>query len=154
RASSEENSCADPFSCAALPPLLPACRASSEENSCAEPFRCAAWPPLLAISRCFASSMEPKPRLPLAGICRLLESPVASAGINLADRIGQLSSGLLASRATTGGLRGDPVVSEPAAPVSIRPAPGPKRRRAPARQMSVGGGMALLRGDCRLPQRP
>src|SRR2546426_959244 len=28
RASSDENSCAEPFSCAALPPLLPACQAS------------------------------------------------------------------------------------------------------------------------------
>src|ERR1700730_5068244 len=109
RASSEENSCADPFSWAALPPLLPAERASSELNSCADPFWCAACPPLLAISRCFASSMEPKPRLPLTGILSppfnrtaarrgINKGPRATNGIaaiNLADTVGWLSGARL-----------------------------------------------------------
>src|SRR5436305_110524 len=109
RASSEENSCAEPFSWAALPPLLPACLASSGLNSWADPLAWAAWPPLLAISRCLNSSMEPKPRLPL-GICSLLSTgPVlgrrthqvilrfpalgtGSAAINLADMFRRVSS--------------------------------------------------------------
>src|SRR5438270_6835969 len=108
RASSEENSCADPFSCAALPPLLPACRASSEENSCAEPFRCAAWPPLLAIPAvllhpwnrslacrlpAFLASFE---RDVARDVCtkehQARDSLATIDGINLADTAGWLSS--------------------------------------------------------------
>jgi len=48
----------------AAPPFRPAMRASSEVNSCAVPFWCAAFPPLRAISRCFCGSMEENPRLP------------------------------------------------------------------------------------------
>src|SRR5438552_1198161 len=47
----------------AWPPLRPAFRASSESNSCAVPFACAAFPPLLAISRCLPRSIDAKPRL-------------------------------------------------------------------------------------------
>ena len=44
------------------PPLRPASRASSGENSCALPFSCAARPPFRAISRCFSGSMDANPR--------------------------------------------------------------------------------------------
>src|SRR5450830_878676 len=49
---------------------LPARRASSDVNSWAVPFSCAARPPSLAISRCWAGSMEAKPRL-LVSLCLL-----------------------------------------------------------------------------------
>ena len=51
------------------PPFRPALRASSADHSCAVPFACAALPPLLAISRCRAGSIEANPLLlfPLIG---------------------------------------------------------------------------------------
>ena len=54
---------------------LPARRASSDVNSCAVPFSCAARPPSLAISRCWAGSMEAKPRL-LVSLCLLPPLPL------------------------------------------------------------------------------
>src|SRR5690349_3040131 len=47
----------------ASPPLRPATRASSGVHSCAVPFACAALPPLLAISRWREASIDAKPRL-------------------------------------------------------------------------------------------
>jgi hypothetical protein len=46
----------------AMPPLRPASRASSDVHSCAVPFWCAALPPLLAISRCLLRSIDANPR--------------------------------------------------------------------------------------------
>lgn len=45
------------------PPLRPAWRASSDDHSCAVPFSWAALPPRLAISFCRAGSIDAKPRL-------------------------------------------------------------------------------------------
>ena len=53
----------------AMPPLRPASRASSLVHSCAVPFWCAALPPLLAISRCLPLSIEANPRSSLATMC-------------------------------------------------------------------------------------
>ena len=44
------------------PPLRPAFRASSDDHSCAVPFSWAARPPLLAISRCRMGSIDANPR--------------------------------------------------------------------------------------------
>jgi cellobiose phosphorylase len=46
----------------AIPPLRPASRASSLVHSCAVPFWCAALPPLLAMSRCLLRSIDANPR--------------------------------------------------------------------------------------------
>jgi hypothetical protein len=59
-----ESACEARLAREAAPPLRPAMRASSEVNSCAVPFWCAAFPPLRAISRCFCGSIEENPRLP------------------------------------------------------------------------------------------
>ena len=45
------------------PPLRPAWRASSDDHSCAVPFSWAALPPRLAISFCRSGSIDAKPRL-------------------------------------------------------------------------------------------
>src|SRR5438128_4329352 len=166
RASSEENSCADPFSWAALPPLLPAERASSGLNSCADPFWCAAWPPLLAISRCFASSIEPKPRLPLPGICfasfhwttarRRSSGPRATdaiAAINLADTVGGLS------RITLCDARPEPLVTSGLAAAEEGAHPLPKgplsavRRGAARTVRRIRGGHRLAIRRCHRPGR-
>src|SRR5947207_8274246 len=52
----------------AMPPLRPASRASSLVHSCAVPFWCAALPPLLAMSRCLLRSIDANPRSSLATI--------------------------------------------------------------------------------------
>src|SRR5713101_7219869 len=52
----------------AIPPFRPASRASSLVHSCAVPFWCAALPPLLAISRCFARSIDANPRSSFATV--------------------------------------------------------------------------------------
>lgn len=44
------------------PPFRPAFRASSDDHSCAVPFSWAARPPLLAISRCRMGSIDANPR--------------------------------------------------------------------------------------------
>ena len=59
-----ESACEARLAREAAPPFRPAMRASSEVNSCAVPFWCAAFPPLRAISRCFCGSIEENPRLP------------------------------------------------------------------------------------------
>src|SRR5437016_10066524 len=104
--------------------------------------------------------MEPKPRLPLAGICRLLESPVASAGINLADRIGQLSSGLLASRATTGVSEETPWFQNPRRRLVSGRLPARKEGAHPLAKCRSGaewrccaGTVGCLRGRDRLAAR-
>src|SRR3954471_12477765 len=56
----------------AIPPFRPASRASSLVHSCAVPFWCAALPPLLAISRCLFRSIEANPRSSFATVTTLL----------------------------------------------------------------------------------
>src|SRR5690242_4611862 len=62
-----------------MPPLRPASRASAGLHSCAVPFWCAALPPLLAISRCFCRSIDAKPRSVIAMMCSVLAGRALSA---------------------------------------------------------------------------
>src|SRR5262245_11861447 len=62
-----------------MPPFRPASRASSLVHSCAVPFWCAALPPLLAISRCLLRSIDANPRSSFATLpsTRLKNEPVS-----------------------------------------------------------------------------
>src|SRR5258708_16162562 len=69
----------------ATPPLRPASRASSLVHSCAVPFWCAALPPLLAISRCLLRSIDAKPRSSLS----TLPSPMPIRSEKMVRTLGQ-----------------------------------------------------------------